>query len=245
MNPAAAQEPTLTKITAKILPSVYWAFTRQVRDALLLRDAFLDRVIANEISHIKLDLKGLKMSDEAKRYVSSELDRLPGKGKKLHPVSITVRSTTADALREVVKEHNLCRDSLINWIIILLRSTDKLLDLLDLPKSVSTTRGTDDMPTSPLQAIEAAQWDPFYYLRSASQTQYHCGLYTLLIKALHLPQLNGLSCYLPDEMVPKTDAYKERMKLYEEMESDLAEFESGLSWSALLDARAGEGPNDD
>ena len=55
MNPAAAQEPTLTKITAKILPSVYWAFTRQVRDALLLRDAFLDRVIANEISHIKLD----------------------------------------------------------------------------------------------------------------------------------------------------------------------------------------------
>ncbi len=244
MTSAAAKEPTLTKMTAKILPPLYWAFTRQVRDALLLRDAFLDRVIANEIPHIKSDLKGLRMSDEAKRYVSRELDRLSGKETPLHPVSITVRATTADALREVVHEHNLCRDSLINWIIILLRSTDALLDLLDLPKSTSSTRWTEGMPTSPLQAIEATQWDPFYYLRSACVMRHGCGLYSLL-HSLPLPKLNGFACYLPDEVVPKTNAYQERMKRIEEMESLLADFDENLSFLALLDPQTEEGPNHD
>ena len=244
MTSVSDKEPTLTKMTAKINPTIYWAFTRQVREALLLRDAFLDRVIANEIQHIKSDLKGLKMSDEAKRYVSSKLIGKSGKKDQLHQVSITVRTTTAAALREVVNEHNLYRDSLINWIIILLRSTNPLLNLLDLPNSVSSVRGTDDMPTSPLQAIEAAQWDPFYYLRTACEQRHGCGLYSMP-HTRDLPQLHAYSCYLPDEIVPKTDAYQERIKRDEEMQITLADFEDSLLSPAQLNELMTKGPNHD
>ena len=220
----------LTKLTVKFFAPMYADFDRQMADALLRRDAFLDRVIANEIQNVRADLNGLRLSPKANHYIAGRLKAMGGRNAPpLKQVSIAVRPSTSEALRTLTEEHNLVRDALINWIVVLLRSSDKLLDWLELPKRVNrwTSGGTDDMPTSPVRAIEETQWDPFYYLRAACIERHGCGLY-----ALPLPeQLHGMACYLPDDLVPRTTAFDAR-KAKEAEESSLLlgmdDFESSL-----------------
>lgn len=218
----------LTKLSVHFFHPMYVDFDRQMKEALLRRDAFLDRVIAREIEHIRYDLEGKKNSATANRYIAGKLKSLGGdKAPPLKQVSIAVRHSTAEALRQVVSDHNLVRDALINWIVALLRSSDQLLNSLDLPTTVSSFRsnGTQDMPTSPIKAIMETQWDPFYYLRAACQGRHACGLY-----AMPLPtQLVGLSCYLPDEDVPKTTDYIEKLAKETELMKDWLSFESDLT----------------
>jgi hypothetical protein len=206
----AAANSALTKLTARFFAPMYADFDRQMADALLRRDAFLDRVIANEIKNVSNDLVGLMLSPKANSYIAGRLKAMGGKdAPPLKQVSIAVRPSTADALRALTEEHNLVRDALINWIVVLLRSSDKLLDWLELPKRVNrwTASGTEDMPTSPIRAIEETQWDPFYYLRSACLERHGCGLYALPLP----PQLHGMACYLPDGQVPHTTAFEARV----------------------------------
>lgn len=91
---------------------------------------------------------------------------------------------------------------------MLLRSNDSVLDELELPKRVEWMRGdgTQDMPTSPLKAIEETQFDPFYYLRAACQSRHGEGLYSLELP----PRLRAFSCHLDDEWVPGTEAFAQR-----------------------------------
>ena len=220
----------LTKLTARFFSPMYADFDRQMANALLRRDAFLDRVIANEIQNVQADLDGLRLSPKANNYIAGRLKAMGGKdAPPLKQVSIAVRPSTADALRALTTDHNLVRDALLNWIVVLLRSSDKLLDWLELPKRVNrwTASGTEDMPTSPIRAIEETQSDPFYYLRSACMERHGCGLY-----ALQLPtQLHGIACYLPDDQVPRTAAFEVR-KAKEAEESSmllgLDDFEANL-----------------
>lgn len=141
-----------------------------------------------------------------------------------------MRQSTADALRALAEDHNLVRDALINWIVALLRSSDTLLDRLDLPKRVNrwTAGGIEDMPNSPIRAIEETQWDPFYYLRSDCFERHGCGLYALPLP----PQLHGMACYLPDDQVPRTTAFQARAAREAEESSmliDLGDFEANIS----------------
>lgn len=222
MTAASTDHKDLTKLTARFFAPMYADFDRQMSSALLRRDAFLDRVIAGEIPNIRADLDGRVLSAKANRYIAGKLKSLGGKNAPpLKQVSIAMRPGTADALRSLADEHNLVRDSLINWIVILLRSSDKLLDLLELPRRIKGMRleGTEDMPTSPLQAIAETQWDPFYYLRAACEARYGCGLYTL-----PLPEhLHAFACCMSDEDVPTTSAYEARMAKERE-EADLLGF---------------------
>ena len=229
MNDATttAPEREFTKISAKIYPPVLWAFDRQLNSALLRRDAFLDRVIGLEIANIEVDLAGKRNTDTARRYISRCLNMLGGaKTGPLQQVSIAVRKTTAEALRRVVDEHNLCRDGLINWIIVLLRSTDALLDTLGLPKKVSGrwASGLEGVPTSPLGMIEAAQWDPFFYLREACRERYGCGLYDLPLP----PHWMGFQCIVDEDHVPNTEAFKLREVRDAEMFALLSDFEDAM-----------------
>lgn len=204
-----ASGPAMTKLTARLFAPMYEDFDRQMSAAFLRRDAFLDQVFAREIPHIREDLAGKRQSNEANHYVAGLLKSLGGKNAPpLKQVSITVRQTTADALRAVAEDHNIVRDSLINWIIVLLRSNDTILRDLDLPTRIMNARHelTLDMPTSPLKVIEETQLDPFYYLRAASHDRNKVGLY-----AMELPlRFWAFSCYLDDEWVPKTAAYVKR-----------------------------------
>jgi hypothetical protein len=204
-----ATGPACTKLTARLFAPMYDDFDRQMEAALLRRDAFLDRVIAREIPNIREDLAGKRQSNAAHRHVAGLLKSLGGKkAPPLKQVSITVRKSTADELRAVADEHNIVRDSLINWIIVLLRSNDSVLKDLELPTRIQWGRrdGTQDMPTSPLKAIEETQWDPFYYLRAACHDRHGAGLY-----AIDLPgRFWAFSCHLGDEWVPGTEPFKER-----------------------------------
>lgn len=201
--------PELTKLTTHFYEPMYAAFDQQMASALLRRDAFLDKVIAIEIPHLREDLQGNRLSDKAHRHISRELKMLGGlQAPPLRQVSLSIRHATAEALRETVEEHNLVRDAFLNLLIMLLRSSDEILDHLDLPKRVGSVRGTEDMPTSPLRAIEEAQSDPLYYLRAGCEARHGCGLYKLPLPT----KIQAFSCYLPDEHVPGTPAYKERLE---------------------------------
>lgn len=225
------QKSEMTKITVKLFAPMYADFDKQLSAALLRRDAFIDRMIAGEITNLRNDLAGKRMSPEANRYVSGVLKKMGGsKAPPLHQTSIALRATTAAALNEAVEAHNLVRDSFINWLIALLRSSDTLLEKLDLPKRIRGNRrdGTEDMPTSPLKAIEETQSDPLYYLRAACEQQYECGLYSLALP----PEMHGLSCYIADEDVPGTPANAEkssRENEQNELMADLWDFEASIS----------------
>jgi hypothetical protein len=228
MNPEkTVSTQALTKLSVHFFEPMYVDFDRQMEEALLRRDAFLDRVIAREIEHIRYDLEGKRNSAKANRYIAGKLKSLGGNNAPpLKQVSIAVRHSTADALRAVVEEHNLVRDALINWIVTLLRSSDQLLRSLELPSHVGSFRGdgTQDMPTSPIKAIMETQWDPFYYLRVSCQNRHGCGLYALPL----FGQLHGFSCYLPDEDVPKTADFKAKQAKEAELMKDWLDFESDL-----------------
>lgn len=218
----------LTKISVKLFAPMYADFDRQISDALLRRDAFLDRMIQQEIPHLREDLKGKRLSGEANRYISRSLKRLGGsKTQPLRQVSISIRHETAEALHVVVEEHNLVRDAFLNRLITLLRSSDKLLEMLGLPKRVDWNRrdGTEDVPTSPLRVIEETLYDPFYYLREACRSRYGCGL-----NLLGFPlDLVGFYCYLADDEVPGTSAFKEREESDKLLLADLEVFEANLT----------------
>lgn len=206
----------LTKVTAKLFAPMYARFDTQLSEALLRRDAFIDRMIANEVPHLRQDLAGKRLSPEANRYISQSLKKMGTQ--ELEKKSISIRHSTADALKEAVDEHNLVRDAFLNLLIALLRSTDSLLEQLGLPSRITMFRrdGTEDMPTSPLIAITEIQWDPLYYLRAACEKEYGCGLY-----ALALPlDMHGFACYLPDEDVPGMPANAEKLAREKSM-SDL------------------------
>lgn len=191
----------MTKITVKLYTPMYLALDRQLAAASLRRDAFLNRMINQEISHLREDLKGRRLSNEANRHIAMRLKRLGGKDTPpLKQVSIAVQHETAEALRAVVDEHNLVRDAFLNRLIALLRGSDKLLDALGLPKNTDACRsyGVEGVHTSPMHAISELLADPLYYLRIACKEQYGCGLYLLEFPEQYI----GLTCYIDDEELP-------------------------------------------
>lgn len=231
---APRPRPKLTKITVRFYQPMYWAFDDQMADAMLRRDAFLDRVIAGEIASIEEDLAGKAMSPAAHRHVAGCLKKMGGaKAGELWQVSLSVRPETAEALRRVTRQHNLVRDALINRIVMLLRSNDDVLRRLDLPLRVhqAAATGTEDAATSPLKAIEEAQADPFYYLRAACWKTHGCGLYALPLP----PQLHGFSAYLPDDQIPSTPAFEARVQ-EEEAQQQAEDEEWAMVLAAMNDA---------
>lgn len=224
MNTSKPRGPT--KLTAKLYAPMYADFEQQLSTALLGRDAFLDRMIWQEIPHLREELKGKRLSAAANRHISNKLKELGAKN-SMRQVSVAVRFETAEALRTVVEEHNLVRDAFLNRLVALLRSSDKLLIALGLPTRVTWNRrdGTEDASTSPLRAIEETLADPFYYLRSACQARYGCGLYLLDFP----PELASLTCYMDDEQVPGTRAFSQQSKADTALLQQLEEIENNLT----------------
>lgn len=225
---STAEDRGLTKLTAKFFEPMFVDFDLQLSKSLIRRDAFLDRMIWQEIPHLSEDLKGKRLSNEANRYISRSLKGLGGKkAPPLKQVSFAIKHETSEALRAVVEKHNLVRDAFLNRLITLLRASDNLLRSLDLPTEVEWARndGTEDVPTSPLRTIEYTLADPFFYLRAACHKRHGCGLHVL-----ELPiQYAGFYCYLDDQDIPGTDSFKEREAATNLLLADLDDFESNLT----------------
>jgi len=205
-NEQVVKPDSLTKTTAKFFTPMWLDFDRQITSALLRRDAFLDRVIASEVKELDKELTGKRLqSAKAKKYVSDALQRMGGPNTTAPTqVSIVLRTETSRELKEVCKKHLVNRDAFLNRLVALLRASDKLLHRLDLPVSVSQTwrEGTQDMPTSPLKAIEEVEFNALYYLRAGCRKRHDCGLYELPFPSA----LAGMECYVKDEDIPGTKA---------------------------------------
>ncbi|MHB0990286.1 MAG: hypothetical protein ACYC0M_03280 [Burkholderiales bacterium] len=192
-----------TKITVKIFEPLLKNFDKQIETLFIKRDAFLNRVLQEELKHLARDMQGKKMSSKANRYISGELKKLGTK-----QVNIVVDQSTADELKDIVNDTNIVRDAFFNRLILLLRSNTDLLKYLDLPAFINGSEFKsviDPMPTSPLQAMLEVLNDPLYYLREGAEERLKTGLYLIELP----PKLVGFTCYLDDAQVPGTEAYKQ------------------------------------
>jgi hypothetical protein len=199
------------------VPSKIWTGFRTQTDALFLsRAPFLDHMIASELPHLREDLDGLKLSLRAKRHIAGQMKR-----QGVISVNIEVRPQTAAALREAAQAHNLVRDAFIARLLVFLRSSDALLKHLDVPRTARNPQGgwvLEEMPSSPLKAMEAVRDDPLFYVRNHILEAWEVGVYRV-----PLPRnLDWAACYLDDEEIPGTTAYRRQKKLGEEL---LAMFE--------------------
>ena len=145
-------------------------------------------------------------------------------------MNIEVEDATAIALNRAIEEGNLVRDAFLCRLLIFLRSTEALLNYLEVPHQVPATIhldrraiGLEAMPTSPLEAMEAVRDDPLYYVRNYVRENWDCGIYMV-----QLPRsLDWAACFIEDKDVPGTRAFKleERAtaELYEAFETTALE----------------------
>lgn len=202
---------TKTAISFRVPEKLWDAFKTQTDELFLSRAPFLNYMVRRELNYLRDDLVGMKLSTRAKRHISGQLKRTGAKS-----VNIEVEPETAEALRAAVAEHNLVRDAFMCRLIIFLRSTDTLLKHLEVPR-YATSRGSgsnlEEMPSSPLGAMEAVRDDPLFYVRSHVQEGWQCGVYRV-----QLPRsADWAACYLDDELVPGTRSHRKKQKEDDEM----------------------------
>lgn len=206
-----------TAISFNVPPKLWEAFKTQTDSLFLSRAPFLDYMVANELPHLRTELNGLKLSLRAKRYIAGAM-------KKQGPtsVNIEVRPETAEALRAAARSHNLVRDAFMARLLIFLRSTDAFLKYLEVPH-LATSQGTkvhlEEMPASPLKAMEAVRDDPLAYVRFHVEAVHEAGIYRVPLPR----QLDWAACYLTDESIPGTAAYRRQQKLGNELLAMLEE----------------------
>ena len=188
------------RITVKVHEHLWNEFMKQTEALFLKRDAFLNSVIHSEIKHLEIELEDKKLSPEARRYISNKFNVL-----RPVPVNIMLDEEVAIKLDQVVNNTNLFRDGFINRLIVWLRSTDDLLGYFKLPLILDDLEGENGMPLSPLKAMEAIRDEPLTFIRRQFEGTGQA-LYTTPFPEAWI----GFSCYLPDEDVPGTEAFKER-----------------------------------
>lgn len=195
-----------TAISFNVPPSLWTAFKAQTDSLFLSRAPFLDYMVYLELKHLRTELEGLKLSLRAKRHIAGAM-------KRTGPVSVNieVQQRTADALREATSQHNMVRDAFMSRLIIFLRSTDAFLKLMELPlvaKSGLPSTHLEEMPASPLRAMEAVRDDPLFYIRSNVKAYEGCGIYRVMLPR----SLDWAACYLADEDIPGTAANRRKQK---------------------------------
>ena len=209
-----------TKITVKLHSNLLKAFDRDIDRLLLKRDAFLNYLIKTEVPYLAEEMEGRQLSTAARRYIAGELKRMG-----TTQVNVVVEKETAEALNAVVDRSNMVRDAFMNRVLFFLRSSDLFLQYLDLPLAVVGEEFhnlVEQMPTSPIRAMQAVLDDPFYYLRIGARERHDSGLYLL-----SLPQkLIGFTCFLDDAFVPGTDGHKAMQKEVERMIKEIDALES-------------------
>ena len=200
---------TKTAISFKVPNKLWEDFRKQTDELFISRAPFLDYMVRRELRNLQEELAGLTLSRKAKRYIGGELKRLDTTS-----VNIEVEPATAESLRAVIREHNLVRDAFVCRLIIFLRSSNALLDHLEVPRLAKSRWPdvvSDYMPSSPLRAMEAVRDDPLFFIRKYLQASSQCGIYRVPLPA----SLDWAACYLDDENVPGTSARRQQEKMFE------------------------------
>ncbi|MCA3061742.1 MAG: hypothetical protein ING69_13740 [Rhodocyclaceae bacterium] len=202
----------MTKITVVRYPKIWNAFSARLDGAFIRRDAFLDQMISREIRHAKEDLSGRVQSQAAARHIKKSLKSLIEKrGGGISPrISINLQKSTAADLNAMCAQHNMNRDAFLNRLVWLLLAPDSLLKRMGLSSSTDNLR-YPQFPVGPIAALEELQLDPLFYMRHECFEENGCGLYSFpLGQKLDGQEIAPFACYLPDEDVPRTKAYRKK-----------------------------------
>jgi len=210
-----------TKMTMKVYHPLWENFDAQIERLPISRDQFLNRVLRKETPRLAEAMGGKKLSREANRWISSQLARLKPK-----TINIGVDKDVADALNEVVKASHMVRDAFFNRLIAFLRSSDTLLDYLDLPKLEDGKVGKDfadiAKPVSPLSTLEETFDDPLWYLHMAARERHETSLSLLDFPS---PKMDGFACWIDDSAIAGTRANRLRQCELDALARSLEEFE--------------------
>lgn len=183
------------KITIRVHSKLWTKFSDVADDLGLRRDAVFSRILGNELTRLHQELRGRRLSEKGKSEIRAHLKTLP-----LQQTSIQVSQHVADALRDVVEEHNLNRDSVINRILLFFVSPERFLDSIELKPFIEFERLSDgkDVRMSPLERIEDAIKSPFDLI---SETLEDIGQDGVYLVHLRYP-LFGMTCYCEDSELP-------------------------------------------
>jgi hypothetical protein len=204
-----------TKITVKVHSSLLAAFNKQLQELPIKRDAFLNHIICIETKRLAEEMEGKELSAGARRHISRKLRNLG-----TTPVNLVVDAEIAKKLNNIVEESNMVRDAFINRLIMFLRSSDKLLDHLDLSKT-DNGRIFGSPPASPMKALEETLCDPLAFLHEDAKRRHGTSLYLLDLPT----ELDGFSCYLEDDRVPGTEPHKRKARELDELTRSFESFE--------------------
>ena len=119
----ANPDQTKTKILVNVYSPLVGLLTRNLNEACLKRDAYLDLILQKECQFLKFEIN--KNSDEVRKYISKKIKKL-----NTTPVSLSLNAETVKILNDVCEEKNLPRDAFINRVFLLLVSTPEMLKAL-------------------------------------------------------------------------------------------------------------------
>ena len=213
------------KITVQVWRPVLNKLNALATNACLNRDAYLDVVFANEAAVLPREVSPDKNSEAARMLIKRALSGL----KDLAPVSFNLSITTADAIDQACSEINVGRDSFINRVLFLLvakteaieqqwglKLSDYRQEIFDLGNDIKGL-----LLTAPLIAIRSLVTDdPFFAWRTVLSVGEPETLHRMTLgrpDGLNAKErgLLGLNVYLPDRLVPGTEAqeaWDEEMK---------------------------------
>ncbi|MCL1860185.1 MAG: hypothetical protein FWG52_01445 [Proteobacteria bacterium] len=201
-----------TKISTKIDRRILREFEEKLEAACLRRDAFLNRVLEDELPH--LDEEVAENSSEAQQFIANRLDQLVRK-----QVSLALRSDLVERLNDICERKRIVRDAFFNRLFFLLAASSEEIDRLFFDGEGEWRWDVEHHADGPrarerLRDHIAPVKEPFWAIRAGlslreedakeSGEQLPGGIYS----AVWGNPLNkkaaifALNCYLPNEKIP-------------------------------------------
>lgn len=209
------------KISFRVPEILLGRFNKEFKNLPLARDQFISNLIRTECECLAADLKGKKLSAEAKTFIANQLKNME---KGTRPVSIVIDTDVAARLNKIVEKTNIVRDAFLNRILYFLLLTARLRNHLDLPdefdqfqiisKRKSELRW-ETIPVSPIEWLAQVLADPFCYLREELSRRNEGGDKLYLIPMEE--EFVGFTCYAEYSELPGTDAYKRQQEEFSDL----------------------------
>lgn len=118
---------TTKKISTKIWQKVIAKLDTKLEAACLRRDAYLNKVLANELNYLDSEVS-IPNSKAAHDFIAKQLDNMD---RKL--VSLTLQGDIVERLNEICSRKRIVRDAFFNRLFLLLAASPKLIDRLIFP----------------------------------------------------------------------------------------------------------------
>ena len=244
-----------SKLTIQIWDRLFNLLEKRTAEICQRRDALLERVIANEIDHLREDLP-MANSKAARAHIEHHLKLLLSASKR--QVTLSLSPDTANRLDAICTEKNVPREAFLNRVILFLVAKPTFLDaaLFGLDPKVAHEIRTDiknkfhvnlelENGFAPLPMIADILADPFWgYREMAAEISKAAGEdYTLYGMPFRQENFLGLNCFVADAEVPGTDAYLAAQQAADQMLADLGgEIPSLKSASSASSVTQGEQP---